>query len=153
MLDRFEAKVCPEPTTGCWLWCASTDRRGYGKFGIAGRTYVATRVAWRLYRGEIAAGLMVLHHCDTPQCVNPVHLFLGTRVDNMRDMVVKGRSCHGARHRSAKLSDRDVAAARALVVDGFTQRAVAAYFNVSEGCMSQIVNGKTYATQKYAPPL
>lgn len=91
----FESKYIPEPNTGCYLWTARCSSYGYGTFRdgrIATRKmWQAHRVAWILYRGEIPTGLSVLHKCDTRQCVNPAHLFLGTRQDNMDDMVKKQR--------------------------------------------------------------
>lgn len=90
-LARFEANVIPEPNSGCHLWTASVSPRGYGKFYIAGRHLRANRAAWELYVGSIPDGLRVLHRCDTPACVNPDHLWLGTDADNQRDKVRKGR--------------------------------------------------------------
>jgi hypothetical protein len=97
----FKAKCVPEPNTGCWLWLQPDIRGGrisYGHFRIDRRPMGAHRASWLLYRGEIPAGAHVLHRCDTPSCVNPDHLFLGTHDDNMRDMAQKGRSQrHNAR--------------------------------------------------------
>jgi hypothetical protein len=74
----------------CWVWTAST-RGGYGSIGISGRMERSHRVSWELANGPIPAGLCVLHHCDNPLCVNPGHLFLGTKKDNAKDMYSKGR--------------------------------------------------------------
>ena len=88
--ERFWAFV--EQTNGCWLWTGALYRSGYGQFAVKRSTpRPAHRVAWTLTRGEIPAGLMVLHKCDTRHCVRPVHLFLGTAKDNARDMASKGR--------------------------------------------------------------
>lgn len=97
--ERFDAKWVPEPNTGCWLWTAAdTGRYGYfrldGKVGQR-RSIGANRAAWLLYRGPIPEGMMVCHTCDTPICVNPDHLFLGTPLDNMLDKVAKGRQVSG----------------------------------------------------------
>lgn len=90
-LELFEQKFTPEPNTGCWLWLGGTQAAGYGFFKHAGDT-TAHRSSWILYRGPIPEGLHVLHKCDVRQCVNPDHLFLGTQVDNMKDMAAKGRA-------------------------------------------------------------
>ena len=58
--------------------------------GVGGKTEFAHRMAYRLYVGE-PGDLFVCHHCDTPLCVNPDHLFLGTATDNIRDAMRKGR--------------------------------------------------------------
>lgn len=84
--------------SGCWLWTAAACPPGYGRFRANGRSYVAHRFAWEIMRGPIPAGLCACHKCDTPACVNPDHLFLGTQADNVRDSVRKKRHHHGDRH-------------------------------------------------------
>ncbi len=89
--ERFPDKFTPEPYSNCWLWTASANELGYGTILVNGICTLAHRVSWQLYRGEIPNGLCVLHRCDTPACVNPDHLFLGTSRDNTIDMLKKGR--------------------------------------------------------------
>jgi hypothetical protein len=91
LLERLMSKVSPEPNSGCWLWTALCSAWGYGRISKAGVTQYAHRLSWELHRGPITDGLFVLHRCDQPACVNPVHLFLGTAGDNARDMAAKGR--------------------------------------------------------------
>lgn len=93
--SRFWAKVRKEPGDGCWLWLGSLVR-GYGDFWPeaqrkAPRRAKAHRFSWILANGPIPDGLQVCHHCDTPACVRPDHLFLGTVSDNLKDCVAKGR--------------------------------------------------------------
>lgn len=100
--DRFWSKV--EKTATCWIWLASKDIKGYGWFGINSRNVVkAHRFSYEFHKGKIPKdgngkrfGMFVCHHCDNPSCVRPEHLFLGTNADNMRDMVLKGRSHDGS---------------------------------------------------------
>lgn len=77
-------------TKKCWLWIGYT-RAGYGRIRDDKKNEQAHRVAWRLFRGPIPAGKKVLHRCDNTYCVRPSHLFLGTQLDNVRDMIRKGR--------------------------------------------------------------
>lgn len=86
---RFYAKV--RITPGCWIWTASTRRFGYGQIQFQGRPQAAHRVSYIINVGSVPDGMLVLHKCDVPGCVNPDHLFLGTGADNMNDMSRKGR--------------------------------------------------------------
>lgn len=90
--ERFYKKVEQPPySAACWLWLASRNPDGYGHFFYNDSIVAAHRVSWMMHRGEIPAGLNVLHKCDNPKCVNPAHLFLGTHQDNADDKMKKGR--------------------------------------------------------------
>lgn len=92
MREKFERSFSPEPNTGCWLWTGTVDKDGYGILREGRRYRVrAHRFAWQLERGPVAGDALVLHRCDTPPCVNPSHLFIGTQADNVRDARGKGR--------------------------------------------------------------
>jgi len=96
LLERFKAKISPTPDeNGCLNWIGCANR--YGRFTVGSRkngtrtTKSAHRLALELFLGEIPDGMHVLHICDNTRCVNVDHLFLGTQMDNMRDMISKGR--------------------------------------------------------------
>jgi len=84
---------------GCWLWTGGARGRKplmYGVAWINGRFIGAHRYSYELVNGPIpeggdVRGMCVLHKCDTPLCVNPLHLFIGTHTDNMQDKTIKGR--------------------------------------------------------------
>lgn len=93
-LTRFLKYVSPLPLGSCWAWVGGFKGGGYGAFAMWSRGVVserAHRASFIIFRGEIPAGLCVLHHCDHRWCVNPQHLFLGTLADNVHDMFAKGR--------------------------------------------------------------
>lgn len=89
---KFLSKISKSDETGCWMWSAGKTGQGYGAFSIDGKNRPAHRVSYELFKGPIPEGLFVCHDCDTPACVNPDHLFLGTHQDNMDDRSKKGRT-------------------------------------------------------------
>lgn len=145
---------------GCWPWHGAS-LRGYGKFhsrSLNRQTY-AHRWAYEFARGPIPDGLHVLHRCDNPPCCNPDHLFLGTHLDNVADMVAKGRGAkgdthgsrlhpesvpRGERHGCARLTAAQVAEIRATPLRRGEQRQFARRFGVSEATISMVVNGKVW---------
>lgn len=89
---RFDANWTPEPNTGCFLWFGAHLPRGYGRFCANGRTQLAHRLAWQWANGRSAGDLVVRHRCDTPSCVNPDHLEIGTQAENLSDCMKRGRA-------------------------------------------------------------
>lgn len=83
-----------DPNGGCWLWTGAMQR-GYGTMCLVKRFFGAHRVSYELHKGPVPQGLHVLHKCDVRACVNPDHLFVGSRSDNMQDMMAKGRQRTG----------------------------------------------------------
>jgi hypothetical protein len=77
----------------CWLWIGGVNSKGYGQFKLAGRMVGAHRMSFVLhYKAAVLQPReFVLHTCDVPACCNPHHLFIGTQLDNIRDMMAKGR--------------------------------------------------------------
>lgn len=101
MLARFEANYIPEPNTGCWLWLGEVVDYGYGRFWYNNKKHNASRFSYKIFKGEIVAGLETDHLCCTPCCVNPNHLELVSRAENMRR---RGRATIFCRRCREKLS-------------------------------------------------
>lgn len=84
VMDRFMAKVSPEPNTGCWLWTAHLSQTGYGRFAHEGKAKEAYRVSYEMFVGEVPTGLDLDHKCRVRSCVNPDHLEPVTRAVNVQ---------------------------------------------------------------------
>lgn len=141
MLLRFSRKIdIPVPGNGCWTWLGLKNRHGYGLWHHRRKgTSMAHRQMYEHYNGSVGS-LCVCHSCDNPSCVNPSHLFAGTRLDNTRDAARKGRMQHGARHYKAKLTDEDVLTIRCLSKAGEKQKDIASQFGITQSNVSYLIN-------------
>lgn len=126
--------------SGCWLWTAYRMKNGYGNFRTPARHELAHRSSYRLFVGPLDQR-DVMHKCDNPSCVNPEHLSLGTRRENMRDASNKGRMRIGEAHGRAKLSVEQ--ATYALTAPGL-QKEIAAALGVTQSHISAIRTGKVW---------
>ena len=133
-VEVLKTSYIPEPNSGCWLWERPLTSDGYGYVSVKSKSYLAHRMAWRVFHGPIPAGLCVCHRCDVRSCVNPEHLFLGTPADNTRDMYAKNRNgrpdAKGEKNPHAKLAAADVAAIRKRKAEGENGRILAKEYGV-----------------------
>lgn len=136
--------------TDCKLWTAYTDKDGYGKRSHRGRTTFVHRLAYVEAKGielDDIKGLCICHHCDTPACYNPDHLFLGTNKDNVNDRQSKGRgnAPKGEQHRLSKLTRIQISEIRDRYVPGvITQRQLANEYGVDPSTISLIITNKRW---------
>ncbi len=131
----------------CWVWQASRNLYNYGQMRVDIGVRNAHRISYVLHHGPIPANTEVLHKCDNPPCVNPAHLFLGTHVDNIRDMDQKGRRrpVKGESHYHAKLSERQVLEMRERYAKGgITKTALGREYGVNDRSACMIINRKTW---------
>ena len=146
--ERFDSKWKRDAATGCWLWMASTAGRGYGQFRIPGtrRNIYAHRLSFELFKGPLPKGAHLMHSCDTPRCINPDHLSIGSPLDNARDMRDKDRHLNGERNASAKLTEKQVVAIKALLAHScLPQKVIAKLFGIQQMQVSRIKRGERWA--------
>lgn len=151
-IKRFWSKVAKRGPDECWLWTANPGPQGYGLFSIGSydcRMYVASRVAYAVAHGSTPTELMICHTCDRPGCVNPAHLYAGTRVDNATDMVQRGRNfvARGEANKQSKLTAEQVRIIRSRYrprTRGKGTRVLAREFGVTERVIQLIVTGRSW---------
>ena len=142
-LLRFWGKV--HKTETCWFWVGCRNRMGYGNLkSEISREKLAHRFSWELHNGPVPSGLCVLHRCDCPACVNPQHLFLGTRADNSADAVNKHKWPIGSAHWGAVLDETSVRLIRRALQNGTSQIKLARKFGVNHATVSKVARGETW---------
>jgi hypothetical protein len=129
-------------TDACWLWVGARNLKGYGIFAPSKRVqFRAHRYALSLHLGR-EPGALVLHKCDNPPCVNPMHLMEGTHGENMRQMADRRRAAREERHHKAKLSFDEVLAIIILHRSGdYTTAELALMFGVSKATAICVASG------------
>lgn len=148
IIRRFNERYVVSPN-GCWLWTGTVGHFGYGILktsvggdGKRGNLY-AHRASWIIAHGDIPSGQCVLHHCDNPPCVNPQHLFLGTKGVNAADMVSKGRQARGWTIRKT-LTVESVRTIRQLAGRDVAAKAIAVRIGCSVSAVRHVLKGRVW---------
>lgn len=139
---RFWSKIDFGDPDDCWLWTAARDGDGYGMIWDRDHHERSHRVMMILLHGPLGDADLVLHHCDNPRCVNPLHLYIGDHADNTRDRMVRSGwqppDNTGSKNGQAKLTEDEVRQIkRRLATDG-SQRSIAEDYGVDPSTISNI---------------
>lgn len=130
--------------TNCWEWTGLINKGGYGITHFDGGGRLAHRVSYMIYVGEIPDGLDVCHSCDNRKCINPEHLFAGTRLENMQDAVSKGRQARGNKLPQTKLTEDAVVEMRTMRESGAKYIDLADKFGVSFSAIAAVITKRTW---------
>lgn len=132
----------------CLLWQGCRGSRGYGNMVVGKRNRESThRIAWAIANNQRPpVGMHVMHSCDTPQCVNPAHLSIGTAKDNQRDSVNKGRKnpLKGSAHKWAKTTEDALIGAAVLFAKGHTYRSISSRLGISRSALVKTIQGRRW---------
>lgn len=148
----------------CWIWNGAKKGSGlksYGHLTVGSRTdgsrktVSAHRFSYEAFIGGIPDGYYVCHTCDTPSCVNPSHLFIGTHQDNVNDRELKGRNTvpalSGDRHPFALLSWESVDYIRSLKINRGDITMLAKKYKVNRKTIADVLSGRTWKNNSKTP--
>lgn len=157
IMDIFPDRISPEPNSGCWIWTGDMASTGYGivttKKGGNRRRTGAHRISCALANGDLG-GRLALHKCDNKLCVNPNHLYPGTKSDNSLDAYARGQLGHqvyprGSKHHMTLLTEEQISEIRSLP-NGRMKRGdnviskMAARFGVSPAAIYDVRLGRSW---------
>jgi len=146
-IKKFLSKFTIGEDDDCWNWNGRLDNGGYGKLSASTpkhTTLMAHRVSYTLYVGNIMDGMIIMHMCDNPRCVNPKHLMMGTQKENIEDCVNKNRRSpqDGSNNNSAKLTEDEVKQILKLYIEeSMNAEVIAEKYRVGRKTVFRIVNG------------
>lgn len=143
VVRRMEKRTKHKGPDDCWLWVSTLDSSGYGMLKVNGRYQKAHRLAYEIRHQKKLGNLFCLHHCDTPACVNPKHLYAGTHEDNMRDKMERNPP-RGSNNGNAKLTDADIVQIRKRLAKGETGAAIARDYGMTRQAINQIRRGEKW---------
>lgn len=154
-IERFMSFVKIDTETGCWMWLGAVALTGlpYGRFSYTQGAHVyAHRWSYEYHKGPIPPRYHVMHACDVSLCVNPMHLSVGTALENCRDKIAKGRARYvqGSDNPGSRLTENDVREMRRLYQDGFGIGCnnLAKIFGISKGQAHRIVSRQQWKCVK-----
>ena len=133
--------------TNCWIWNGGKNSAGYGCYSTNNKMYLVHRFSLEDKLGRPLLDTEDVRHLCPGEpnraCYNPEHLDVGTRKENMEDMVRYGHSQKGSRNYQSKLTEEDVLSIRA-VRGMFLLRELAEMYGVDQALISMILNNKIW---------
>ena len=93
--DEFESNF--KKSNNCWKWVGRQYVTGYGRYWQNQISYLAHRVSYELYKGNLEKNKVIDHLCRNKLCVNPDHLEQVTISEN----VMRGEGITAKKSRSS----------------------------------------------------
>lgn len=134
-LKEFLLNISINDINDCWLWCGKKDKDGYGLV----KSYGAHRFSYWLFKGVDPTGLVLCHTCDCRDCVNPFHLYAGSKKTNAVDAAKRNRFRN--QHGKLSLTPEQV---RAIRLDTRSGRAIADDYGCNPDTVFRIRNNLYY---------
>ena len=143
--NRVEAQTI-QNENGCHVFTGSKDKFGYGRIHKDKKLVRLHRAMYERVHGFIPKGMVILHSCDNPACINPHHLSADYQSENVKDMYSKGRGNNlaGSKHGMAKLNEADVVNIKKRLSNGDTCVSISKDYGVSEGSIRNIKKGRNW---------
>jgi hypothetical protein len=147
--NRFYSNIIINGINECFLWRGTTKSNGYGQFKTLNKKWIhAHRYSYEFFIGKIPDDLCILHKCDNRRCVNPEHLWVGTKKDNTHDMYRKKRNGYsgsqGENNPKSKLKEKDVKEIRESHSKGINCTTLSKTHGVSISAIDRIVRNITW---------
>lgn len=149
--ERILEKCVIDNLSGCLTW-SGWSLGGYGRIRHDGKRVYTHRAMYEIQNGLIPKGMCACHKCDNPLCVNPDHIFLGTRAENNADKVSKSRQAKGMIHgqrtkikRKHKFGLEIATQVRAAYTNIKNQKLVAKAFGMSQTNVHKILTNKIWS--------
>ena len=145
ILERVMSAVQINEQSGCYEWTRAKNPAGYGVMQANGKVNLVTRLVYEEHYGKINDGMLILHSCDNPSCVNIAHLREGTAKDNHNDMIERNRLPRGSEWSFSKLNENDVLAILKLSENGMKVSEIAEIYKIGKWTVSDILAGRNWS--------
>ena len=147
--QRLVDNSCINENTGCWIWEKRTNPDGYGEMWYGDNSERCHRVSAIVFLGEDIKGKVVMHMCDTPACVNPDHLKVGTQTENIKDMDAKGRRACGEDNGNSSLNYKLVKTLREeYEVNGMSRKQISSKYGVKKTALRNVLTYNSWRNSK-----
>lgn len=95
ILEVLNANTFRDPLTNCWIYKGATNKRGRGYCQIQfnDKAEYVHRLSAMLFLHYDLNSMEQINHkpnCPNSTCWNPLHLYVGTQQDNMKDVKDSG---------------------------------------------------------------